>query len=123
MPDFMSSTPGPCEAAVGDVAGHGCERAERVDGIEVAEQQNGWNFFAAGEIDLHAVAEIGGGMHLQVSTEGFEIAGEECAHAVGGGLVVTGRFDLDELADGLDDFFLAGFEVAQALGPWWAPRR
>ena len=29
------------QAAVGDVAGHGGERAERIDGVEVAEEQNG----------------------------------------------------------------------------------
>jgi hypothetical protein len=109
------------EAVVGDVAGHGGERAEGIDGIEVAEQEDRRSVFstrfAAGEIDLHAVAVVGSGVDLQVSAEGFEISGEEGAHAVGGGLVVAGRFDLDELADGLDDFFLAEFEVVEALGP------
>ena len=58
-------------------------------------------------------------MNVRVATDGFEIPGEEGAHAVGGGLVVAGRFDLDELADGLDDFFLAGFEIEEALAPEW----
>ena len=117
MPDFMSSTPGPCMRSVGDVAGHGGESAERIDGVEVAEQQNGLELFAAGEIDLEAVGVVVGVVDAGVSADGFEASGEEGAHAVGGGLVVAGRFDFDELADGLDDLFLARFEVAQALGP------
>jgi hypothetical protein len=56
-------------------------------------------------------------MNASASAHGLEAPGEERAHAVGGRLVVAGRFDLDELADGLNDFFLAGFEVAEALGP------
>ena len=66
---------------------------------------------ASGEIDLQVVAEVGGVVNVGVAADGFEVSGEEGAHAVGGGLVVAGGFDLDELADGLDDFFLAGFEV------------
>jgi hypothetical protein len=31
---------GAVEAVVGDVAGHGGERAERIDGVEVAEEEN-----------------------------------------------------------------------------------
>jgi len=56
---------------------------------------------------------------VRVSADRFEISGEEGTHAVGGGLVVAGRFDLDELADGLDDFFLAGLEVEEAIAPRW----
>ena len=59
----MSRTPGPCRRSVGDVAGHGGERAERIDGVEVAEEENRLGFFAAGEIDLQVVAEVGGGMN------------------------------------------------------------
>src|SRR5580700_9301054 len=73
--------------------------------------------FGSGEIDLHAVGEVFGVMHSRASADGFEPSGEESAHAIGGGLVVAGRFDFDKLADGLDDLFLARFEVAQALGP------
>ena len=73
--------------------------------------------FASGEIDLQAVGEVFGGMDAGASADSFESSGEEGAHAVGGGLVVAGGFDLDEFADGLDDLLPAGFEVAQALGP------
>ena len=37
---------GAVQAAVGFVAGHGGERAERIDGVEVAEEQDGFIFFA-----------------------------------------------------------------------------
>jgi len=59
---------------------------------------------------------------VRVSADRFEISGEEGTHAVGGGLVVAGRFDLDELADGLDNFFLAGFKVEEAVAPQWVGR-
>ena len=117
MPDFMSRTPGPCSLAVGDVAGHVGQRAQRIDGVEVAEQENGLGLVAPGEIDLQAVGVVFGAMDTSASAYGFEAAGEEGAHAVGGGLVVAGRFDLDEFADGLDDLLLAGFKVAEAFGP------
>ena len=102
---------------IGDVARHGGESAQWIDRVEVAEQEDGLQLFAAGKIDLHAVGVVFGVVHASVSTDGFETSREECAHAVGSGLVVAGGFDFDELANGLDDLFLARFEVAQALGP------
>ena len=99
---------GAVQASVGDVAGHVGERAEWVDGVEVAEEQDGLHFFAAGEIDLQVVAESVGGMHSGASAEGFESFGEEPGHAVRGGFVVAGGFDLDEFADGADERVLLG---------------
>ena len=115
MPDFMSRTPGPCMPSIGDAAGHVGERAERIDGVEVAEEENGLGFFAAGEIDLQVVAVVFGVDAGARATEGFEGAGEKGAHAIGGGLMVAGRFDLDELADGFEERVLARFEVAEAV--------
>ena len=79
--------------------------------------RTGFVLSRSGEIDLHAVGEVVGVVDARAAADGFEASGEERAHAVGGGLVVAGRFDLDELADGLDDLLLARFEVAQAFGP------
>ncbi len=66
---------------------------------------------------MQVVAEIGGGVEAGASAEGFEALGEEAAHAVGGGLIVAGGFDLDEFADGADESGLFGFEVAETVGP------
>ncbi len=106
------------QAPAGDVAGHGRERSQRIDSIEVAEQQNGLDLFASREIDLHAVGEIRGAVHARTSAESLEARREQRAHAVGGQLVIAGRFDPDKRADGLDDLFLPGFEVAQSLAPY-----
>jgi hypothetical protein len=83
----------------------------------VAEQENGFRLVASGEINLDAVGVVTGLVDAGAAAYGFEAAGEERSHAVGGGLVVTGRFDLDELADGLDNLLLADLEIAQAFGP------
>jgi hypothetical protein len=36
-------------------------------------------------------------------------------HAIGRGLVVAGRFDLDEFADGLKESFPAGLEIVKTI--------
>ena len=117
MPDFISRTPGPCILPSAMWQGMLAKRSQRIDGIEVTEQQNGFRLVASGEIDLDAVGVVFGVVDTRAAAHGFEAAGEERAHAVGGGLVVAGRFDLDELADGLDNLLLAGFEIAEAFGP------
>jgi hypothetical protein len=56
-------------------------------------------------------------MDERASADCFEASGEKCAHAIGCGLVVAGRFYFDKFANRLDDLILAGLEVSQALGP------
>ncbi len=108
---------GTVHAALGDVAGHGGESAKRIYGVEVAEKQNRLELFAAGKVDLNAVRIVVGLVDAGVAAHGLEASGEEGAHAIGSRLVVAGGFDFYELADRLDDLFLARFKVAQALGP------
>ena len=72
---------------------------------------------ASGKIDLEVVAEVVGADECGRFRRCFEFVRQGCAHAVGGGLVVAGRFDLDEFADRLDEGGLAGFEVVQAFEP------
>lgn len=108
---------GAVQTAVSNVAGHGCERAHRIDGIEVTEKKYRLERVAAGKIDLHAIGEIGGAMDARFSAERFEVAGEHGAHAVAGELVVAGGFDFDEFANGFDEGILARFEVMQVFRP------
>src|ERR1700722_4382125 len=83
----------------------------------MAEQQNRPDLFASGKVDLHAVAEVFGAMHVGAPSESLEPSCEQRAHAVGGQLVIAGRFDRDQLPDRFDDLFLPGFEVTQPLVP------
>jgi hypothetical protein len=56
---------------------------------------------AAGEIYLQVIAEISGAMEFAVAAESFEFSGEPAAKPIHCQFVVTGRFDLDHLSDGL----------------------
>jgi len=103
------------EASVLDVARHRREGAERIDRIEMAEQQYRLAG-ASGKVYLQMIAKICNLMEFGVAAESFEASGEESAELVHRSLVAAGRFDFDELGDGLDEgvFFL--FEPVKALG-------
>ena len=105
------------EAIARLVAGHVGESPLRIDGIEMAEEEDGFGFVAPGEIDLDVVTVIFGAMDGGVPACCFEAGGEQGAHAVGGEFVVAGRFDFDEFADGLDEGREARFEIVEAFGP------
>src|SRR6202034_3026861 len=92
---------------------------QRINGIEVAEQQNGLDVFASGKIDLHAVGKVVGAVHARASAERLETRRQQRSHAVGSQLVVAGRFDRDEFANRLDQRFPTRFEIAQAFAPRW----
>src|SRR5208337_2029380 len=73
---------GAVQAAGGGVAGHGGERAQGIDGVEVAEEEDGLELFPcwiasliwSREIDLQVVAEVFGAVNMGVSAYGFEIS-------------------------------------------------
>src|ERR1700686_3603397 len=108
---------GPMQASVGDVAWHGRESTQRIDSIEVSEQQDWLDLFASGEIDLHAVSEVLGAVYVGTSAKGLEASREQRAHAVRGQLVIAGGFDRSKLSDRPDNIFLPGFEIAQPFAP------
>src|SRR5205823_438651 len=54
-----------------------------------------------------------------VAAEAFKASGEQGSEAVGGWLVVGGRFDFDQLAHGFDHGLTAFFEVAQTSLQIW----
>jgi hypothetical protein len=105
------------QVVVGDVTRHRRERAQGIDGVEVAQQENWLDGFASGKINLHAVGEILSAVYERSTADRLEASRKEGAHAVCRGLVIAGRFDFDKFAGGLHDLFLAGFEVAQPLAP------
>ena len=108
---------GAVQAAVGDVAGHGGERAQRIDGVEVAEQQDGLGFFASGEIDLQVVAEVFGAVHARASAEGLESSGEKAPMRSAAGLLSLGDSISTNSRMVRDERSCSGFEIAQALAP------
>ena len=70
--------------------GHGRKRAQGVDGIEVAEEQDWLGVCRSGEIDLEIVAVIVGAMQLRATTDEGELLGEKSAHAVAAVLLSLG---------------------------------
>jgi len=109
---------GSVQAPIGDVTGHGRERSQWIDGVEVPQQQDWLGLFFAREINLQVVRIVFGAVHAGPSAYSFESSCEEGAHAVGSGLVIAGRFDLHKLADHLHDLLLPGFEIAQPFAPY-----
>ena len=67
---------GPVQATVCDVTRHGRKRSQRIDGIEMAEQQNRLDLFSsveiAAEIDLYIIGELVGAVHMRASAQGLE---------------------------------------------------
>src|ERR1051326_6171877 len=61
------------------------------------------------------IAEIRGAMESDSSTHALESAGDQCAHAVFGLLVVAGRLNLHHVANELHHLVFALFAVAQAV--------
>src|SRR5581483_10107227 len=101
-------------AAVGNTERHGVQGAERVDGIQMTEQHDGLGRTFAGKINLQMIAKFCGLMKLRMSAETFEATGQERTQAIDGLLVIAGRFDFDQLANGLDHLLAALFEKLQA---------
>src|SRR5579862_4173795 len=99
------------------MARHLRKRAQRIHGVEVAEQENRLHPLAPGKINLDVVGIIFGSMHSGSSAERFEFARQDCSHAVAGNFGVARGFDFDELTDGLHDSIAAGFEVTEAVRP------
>ncbi len=106
---------GPVKASVGDAARHVRKRAERVYGIEVPEKEYRLDLLAPREIDLQTVPEVFGAVQASASTQGLERSCKKRTHAVNGRLVVTRRFDFNELADRLHQRFLTALEIEQAF--------
>jgi hypothetical protein len=46
-------------------------------------------------------------VNLNAATDPFEAGGERGGEAIDSGLVVAGRFDLDQFTGGVNDFFAA----------------
>ena len=65
----------------------------------------------AREIDLQVVAILSGFAEFGPPAESCELGSQQRAQAIDGRLVVARRFDLDQLADGLDDLFPATLEI------------
>src|SRR5579872_850775 len=83
----------------------------------MSEQQDGVRFVATRKVDLKVVSECLSRMKLRAASNRFEGSRQKCAHTVGGGLVIAGRLDLDERADGLNKCIAPRFEILQPLVP------
>ena len=98
--------------AVG-TARHGGERAQRVDRVVVTEQQDRLTRLA-GEVRLQVIAEVFCLVNPDLAAELGKFLGNRLGDAVDSGLVVAGRFDFDQLADGRYDFVAALVEIGKA---------
>jgi hypothetical protein len=77
----------------------------------MAEQQDRLGGLA-GEIHLQVISEVFRTVEANFAAELRKFVGYELGHAVGGGFVVAGRFDFDQLAHARDDLVAAVFEVS-----------
>lgn len=108
---------GTSKAVIGDGAGHGFESAHGIDGVVMAEEENGFAAGLAFEVDLEVIAEVGDAVEFGMSGECFEASGKHGGDLVARRLVVAGRFQFDQLANGIDDGIAAGLEILEtALG-------
>ena len=69
----------------------------------MAQKQDGLAAALGGEIHLQVVAKILSAMKLGVASQSFEAPRQKRAQAVDGLLVVAGRFDFHQLANGFGD--------------------
>src|SRR4029077_14720990 len=79
---FHVENAGALQAAIFYAAGHGGERSQRIDRVEVAEEEDGLGVCGAGEIDLEVVAEFFGAMEMGTSAKQREFLGEMSAHTI-----------------------------------------
>src|ERR1700687_13758 len=94
-------------------AWHSGERAQRIDGVVMAEQQHRLRSGLAGKIHLQVIAKVFRWMNASFTAELGEFLRDGLRDAVHGGFVVAGRFDFNQLTDGRDDLVAALVEVGK----------
>ena len=80
----------------GDAAGHGFERAECPDGVEVAEEQDAQGGIARAEAEFEDVTEVAVAVALDATSKGFRVCGGEVHAGIDGGFGIGGGFAEDE---------------------------
>jgi len=80
----------------------------------MSEQQDGLGRLAS-EVDLQVIAELFGVVKPDFAAKLGELLGDDLGEAVGGRLVVAGRFDFDQFADGGDYGVTPLVEVGKTL--------
>ncbi len=103
---------GSSQPVVHCAAGHGGERAQRIDGVVVAEQQHRLRGFA-GEVHLQVIAKVFRGMDVHFTAEPGKFMRDGVRNFVHRGFVVAGRFDFDQFADGRDNLVAALAEISK----------
>ena len=87
----------------------------------MAQQQHGFLLGLAAEIHLQVVAEVGDAVELRAPAQRGEFFSGESTATVDRLLVVAGRFDLHQAANGVDDLIAMLLEVVKpSFGLWWA---
>jgi 3-hydroxyacyl-[acyl-carrier-protein] dehydratase len=93
---------------------HGRQCSKRVHGVQVSKQHNRFSALA-GKVHLQVISKILCSVKFRVSAESFKPAGQERPQAVHRVLVVSGRFGLHQLADGLNYLLSSLFEVIKPV--------